>query len=185
MRNINKKLVMVAWIGLLVTSIVGSATMQKLRVTEETTVGVVERASEKRFSITVDPRMELLAVVQHFSSWAPGGHIKSKTTYKDDIDHYFGEFKDHSVVTYVENLIDANFAYDAPVQFMLHHDGPPELVQKTPYSDYLIKRAGGEENLIEFADKLRNFAQRTDFMRFYKAHKPLYDTLIGEVDSLF
>ncbi|MCK4346893.1 MAG: DUF4932 domain-containing protein, partial [Bacteroidales bacterium] len=183
MRNINKKLVMVAWIGLLVTSIVGSATVQKLRVAEET-VGGVERASEKRFSITVDPRMELLAVVQHFSSWAPGGHIKSKTTYKDDIDHYFEAFKDHPAIACIESLVSAGFTHDAPVEFMLYHSDPPEFVQKNPYSDYLIGRARGEENLIEFTDALRDFALKTNFMRFYQAHKALYDTLIAEVKSL-
>jgi len=183
MRNINKKLVMVAWIGLLVTSIVGSATMQKFRVTEKT-VGGVERASEKRVSITVDPRMELLAVVQHFSSWAPGGHIKSKTTYKDDIDHYFEGFKDHPAIACVESLVSAGFTHDAPVAFMLYHSDPPELVQKNPYSDYLIGRARDEENLIEFADALRDFALKTNFMQFFQAHEALYDTLIAEVKSL-
>jgi len=180
MRNIDKKLVGIAWIGLLVVGFIGCSTAQKVRKNAG-----VEKTPEKRFSIAVDPRIELLAVVQHFTSWAQKGHIKSKTTYKNDIDHYFGEFKDHSVIAYTGSLVSANFAYDAPVQFMLCHSEPPELAQETPYSDYLIKRAGGEENLMEFADKLRNFAQRTDFMRFYHAHKPLYDTLIAEVDSLF
>jgi len=170
--------------GLLIAGLVGCATAQKVRETEEA-VGRVEKPSQKRFSITVDSRIELLAAVQHFTSWAQKGHIKSKTAYKDDIDSYFGGFKNHPVVAYAEGLINSDFAYDAPVQFMLHHNDPPALVQKTPYSDYLIKRAGGEENLMEFADELRNFARRTDFMQFYQAHKPLYDTLIAEVDSLF
>jgi len=175
---------MVIWIGLLVTSIIGSASVQKMRENEKA-VGGVERVSEKRFSMAVDPRIELLSVVQHFTSWAQKGHIKSKTAYKDDIDHYFGEFRNHPVVAYAESLINSNFAYDAPVQFMLWHNDPPSLVQKTPYSDYLIKRAGGEENLLRFADELRDFARRTDFMKFYKAHKLLYDTLTAEVDLLF
>jgi len=184
MRNIDRIFVMVAWVGLLVIGLVGSPTAQKLSEIEEA-IGRVEKPSQKRLSITVDSRIELLAVVQHFTSWAQKGHIKSKTIYKDDLDHYFGDFKDHPVVTYAESLIDANFAYDAPVQFMLCHDDPPELVQKTPYSDYLIKRAGGEENLMQFADELRDFARRTDFMKFYKAHNLLYETLIAEVNSLF
>ncbi len=184
MRNIYKIFVTVACAGLMVIGLVGSVTAQKVIETEEA-IGKVEKPSQKRFSITVDSQIELLAVVQHFTSWAQKGHIKSKTAYKYDIDQYFGEFKDHPAVTYAESLIDANFAYDAPVQFMLYHDDPPELVQKAPYSDYLIKRADGDENLMEFADKLRDFARSTDFMRFYNAHKPLYDTLIAEVDSLF
>ena len=184
MRSIYRIFIMVAWIGLLVAGLVSCATVQKIRGTEEA-AGGVEEVSEKRLSVTVDSRIELLAIVQHFTSWAQKGHIKSKTIYKDDIDNYFGGVKNHPVIAYAESLIYAGFAYDAPVQFMLHHDDPPELVQKAPYSDYLIKRAGGEENLMQFADKLRDFARRTDFMQFYKAHNLLYDTLIAEVESLF
>ena len=168
---------------LLVTSIVGSATAKKVRETEEA-VGGVEETPENRFSIIVDPRIELLAVVQHFTSWAPGGHIKSKTTYKDDIDHYFEGFNDHPAIACVENLVNTGFTHDAPVAFMLYHGDPPELVQRNPYSDYLIGRAKGEQNLIEFADALRDFARKTDFMRFYQAHKALYDTHVVEVKSL-
>ena len=151
----------------------------------ETQVDRREYYSGKRLSITVDPRIELLAIVQHFTSWSQKGHIKSKTSYKDDIDNYLGGFRDHPVAAYVERMINSGFAYDAPVQFMLCHDDPPELVQRTPYSYYLIKRAGGEENLMELIDKLRDFACETEFMVFFQAHKPLYDTLIAEVDSLF
>jgi len=182
--NIVRKLVTVTWIVLLVLGLVGSATAEKVSETEEA-ISKIGKPSQKRLSITVDSRIELLAVVQHFTSWAQKGHIKSKTAYKDDIDHYFGRFKDHPVVACFENLINSNFAYDAPVQFMLYHNDPPALVQKVRYSDYVIKRAGGEEILREFADELRDFARQADFIRFYQAHKPLYDTLIAEVDSLF
>jgi len=183
MRSIDRIFVNVAWIGLLVASFVGCTTEQKVWETKAV-AGRVERTSENRFSITVDPRMELLAVVQHFSSWAPGGHIKSKTTYKDDIDHYFEGFKDHPAIACVESLVSAGFTHDAPVAFMLYHGDPPELVQKNPYSDYLIGRAKGEKNLIELADALRDFARKTDFMQFYQAHKALYDTHVAEVESL-
>ncbi|MGB2697926.1 MAG: DUF4932 domain-containing protein [Candidatus Zixiibacteriota bacterium] len=184
MRSIERKLVTVTWIVLLVAGFLGSATAQV--ATEP--VGVVvnmEKASEKRFSVTVDPRIELLAVVQHFTSWAPGWHIKSMTAYKEDIDNYFGKFKEHPVITLAESLFYADFTCDAPVSFMLYLGDPPELVQKTQYSGYLIKRAKGVKHLEEFADALRDFAKKTDFVKFYRAHKALYDTLVAEVDSLF
>jgi hypothetical protein len=139
---------------------------------------------QKGFSVSVDARMELLGVVQHFTSWAKGGHIKSQTTYKDDIDRYFEEFEDHPVIECIENLTDAGFTHDAPVRFMLYHGNPPELVQKTPYSVYLIKRAGGKEKLNKLAELLRDFASKTNFMQFYNNHEALYDSQITEVKSL-
>lgn len=135
-------------------------------------------------SLSVDPRMELLAVVQHFTSWAGGGHIKSNTSYKHDIDSYFGDFAEHRAMDCADRLVDAGFTHDAPVTFMLHHSDPPSLVLETPYSEYLIGRAGSEERLLQFSCALREFAQETDFMRFYRSQSPLYDTLIIEVKSL-
>ncbi len=140
--------------------------------------------SEKRVYVTVDPRIELLAVVQHFTSWASGGHIKSKTTYKSDIDDYFGDFKRHRAIACVESLIRAGFTHDAPVRFILHHGDPPELVQESPYSDYLVRRARGKEPLRELADALRDFARKTDFMKFYRAHSTLYSSHVAAVESL-
>jgi hypothetical protein len=136
------------------------------------------------FTLTVDPRMELLAVVQHFTSWAPGGHIKSKTAYKEDVETFFHAFRDHRAMAAVARLIEAGFTHDAPVAFMLYHGDPPELAQTSPYSDYLIDRAGSQDTLLELADALRDFARQTDFMRFYEAHRELYDTQLAEVASL-
>jgi hypothetical protein len=184
MKSIERIFVTVILICLLVVGFVGSATAKKISETGEA-IDKVENPSKNRFFITVDPRIELLAVVQHFTSWDQRGHIKSQTTYKDDIDKYFGKFKDHLAVTNADSLINAGFAYDAPVQLMLYHGYPPELAQKVPYSDYLIRRAGGDETLIKFADKLRDFARDSDFMRFYLDHSVLYDTLTSEVVSLF
>jgi len=137
------------------------------------------------FSITVDPRIELLAVVQHFTSWSMKGHIKSETAYKKDIDDYFGKYSGHEAVAFAESLVGAGFAYDAPVQMMLNHADPPELELTSPYSDYLVRRARGEDVLSGFAASLRNFALRSEFMAFFKNHAELYDTLTLEAADLF
>lgn len=142
------------------------------------------KSSRETLSISIDARIELLAVVQHFTSWADGGHIKSGTGYKDDIERYFADFREHRAVTLAENLVDAGFTHDAPVTFMLHHSDPPDLYLETPYSEYLVGRAGGEARLVEFRDVLREFARASDFMHFYDSQRPLYDTLAFEVKSL-
>lgn len=183
MRAFSIRAVAVVWMGLLTAGFIGYASAQKPPNT-----GMEKREAEGalqgRFCVSVDPRMELLAVVQHFTSWAPGGHIKSKTTYKSDIDDYFGEFENHPAVSYVDSLVKAGFTHDAPVRFMLYHRDPPELSQHTPYSDYLINRAGGEQILAGLIDALRDFASETDFMGFYRAHRSLYDVHVGEVKSI-
>lgn len=126
-------------------------------------------------NIKIDPRMELLAVVQHFTTWAELRHTKYNFGYKRDIDYYFSKFSNHSAVQASQSLTNSGFTYDAPVTFVLYHSNPPEFVQITPYSDYLINRAGGELNLKNFADKLRAFAKETDFMKFFSGKQKFYN----------
>lgn len=143
-----------------------------------------EAPCKQGFSLCVDPRIELLAVVQHFTPWAAGGHLKHSTIYKDDIDHYFHKFRDHPATVCLADLLDAGFSHDAPVNFILHHGDPPQLVQSGPYSEYLIGRAQGKDKLIALSQALREFARDSEFARFSQAHRSLYDVLVQEVDSL-
>jgi hypothetical protein len=145
--------------------------------------GAVSLAQEG-LTIAVDSRVELLAIVQHFTGWAAIGHIKSQTEYKQNIDRQFKSFADHSAVTHMKKLIAAGFSYDAPVNFIFCHGFPPEFEQRRDYSDYLIGRAGGIDELTILADELRDFARQSDFMTFFNSHRPLYDTLVAEVGQL-
>lgn len=131
--------------------------------------------------IKVDPRIELLAVVQHFTSWAEKNHTKFNIGYKYEIDNYFINYKNHSAVQKSQALTNAGFIYDAPVAFVLYHSTPPDFEQIVPYSDYLIKRAGGESNLKDFAEKLRSFANETNFMKFFESKRKFYNHLQNEI----
>jgi hypothetical protein len=128
--------------------------------------------------VTVDPRMELLSVVQHFTTWADEHHTKLNFDYLDDVDYYFSSFANHSAVVKCQKMLNKGFTYDAPVNFMLFHDYPPSLNLLSPYSDYLIGRASGVGNLNEFAENLRDFALSSDFMSFYEDHKDFYDKVL-------
>jgi len=183
MARAKSRLTALVLLGLLAAAVVVGATPRDPG-RDSAAGGESEEGRNRGFTLTVDPRTELLAIAQHFTSWAPGGHIKSNTTYKQDVDRYFHDFQDHRAMAAIEELVQAGFTHDAPVAFMLYHGDPPELEQKCPYSDYLIGRAGGETNLIDLADALRDFARRTEFMRFYESHQALYDVQVGEVESL-
>ena len=125
--------------------------------------------------ITIDPRMELLAVVQHFTTWADDHHTNLNFDYVNEVENYFSSFSQHPAISKCQELIDNGFTYDAPVNYILFHDYPPELTRLAPYSDYLTGRARGVTNLTDFADKLRDFAAETDFLNFYDSCKTFYD----------
>lgn len=61
----------------------------------------------------------------------------------------------------------------------------PELKLKLPFTDYLISRAGGEKQLMEFVKALRDFAVKSNFMRFYKDHHETYKTFVDNAKKNF
>lgn len=125
--------------------------------------------------ITIDPRIELLAVVQHFTTWADKHHTNMNFGYVNEAEDYFSSFSQDPAVEKCQDLIDLGFSYDAPVTFMLYHNYPPEFNRLLPYTDYLSGRAAGETNLNDFAGKLREFYQSSGFVDFYNDHKTFYD----------
>jgi hypothetical protein len=137
-------------------------------------------AAESQITIKVDPRMELLSVIQHFTSWSANGHIKPDIQYKEDIDNYFKGFKNSPAVTKSEQLFNKGFGYDAPPEFILYHSDPPEFKQIIPYSNYLISRAGSESILKDYADAIRDFAVKSNFMDFYNSHLSFYAEIESE-----
>lgn len=134
-------------------------------------------------TVAVDARIELLAVVQHFTPWAAVRHTRYDFSYLDDVDQYFGAHSTHAATVVSQQLIDSGFSYDAPPTFVLHLGPPPELEPLSPYSDYLVTRAGGAAPLDEFAQTLRDFARDTDFAGFFVGHLGLYAQIKQTITS--
>ena len=128
--------------------------------------------------VRIDPRMELLATVQHFTAWADDHHTYLNFDYVNKVENNFSSVSQHSAIIKCQDLIDNGFTYDAPVNYMFFHNNPPDLTLLTPYSSYLTGRAKGEENLVDFAEKLRDFSSSTDFMSFCEENRKFYDQVL-------
>ena len=74
-------------------------------------------------------------------------------------------------------MAGSGFSYDAPPSLMLHLSWP-DLKVKTPFTDYLIARAGGADNLNKMAGLFADFARQSDFASFFKQNAPFYSGLI-------
>jgi hypothetical protein len=136
---------------------------------------------DKKIKISVDPRIELLTVVQYmvFGTWRMS---KFDTNYAAEVEETFGPFYRHPVLNqywYMWYYFD--FVNNVPFDLMLRLSNPPELTVKTPIPKELTRRAGGEKNLNDFLVFLRDFAEKTNFMDFYEDHKALYKTHIDKV----
>lgn len=134
-------------------------------------------------NIAVDPRIELLAVVQLLSGYGemiPGVITGFDFDYKREMLEYFEPHKYHKAVKLFKEMAPS-FHYDAPPAAMLHLSNPPELEVRYPFTEYLIRRAGGEERLEDFIDALWDFGQKSAFMEFFEAHQKDFDRMAASV----
>jgi len=141
--------------------------------------------SSRKINVTVDPRIELLAAVQVISNYndLTGLITRHNIRYKQDMLDYFSPYKKEPAVAFFNQMARMGFTYDAPPAAMLYLSDPPKLKVVKPFSEHLISRAWGEENLIKFVEYLRDFAVKSDFMVFFNSHQDIYDQIIAEVES--
>jgi len=137
---------------------------------------------ESKFvDVSVDPRIELLSAVQLLSNYPLLN--QSDFQYKKEMLDYFSPFKSHPAVTKFIEMSNINFNYDAPPTAMLFLSNPPELKIVTPFTNYIIGRAGGREDSEAFIEALRDFAVKSNFMDFFNAHKDFYAILIKDAEA--
>ena len=135
----------------------------------------LETQFDNSINITVDPRIELLSVVQYLSDYKGYQGMQMITsfsfTYKNDVIAYFEPYKDHEAVKLFKEMSSNGFWYGQPPHSMLYLSAPPELRVLTPVDAFNVERAGGQEKLEEFFGQLRSFAVETDFMNFYNSQR--------------
>ncbi len=136
-------------------------------------------------NIKVDPRIELLAVVQFLSGYDERYRLITDFDfpYKQDVREYFSTFKNHSAVKLFDRMSADGFSFDAPPAAILYLSKPPELTIELPFTKYLSKRAGGLERLNKFVELLRDFAEETEFMVFFKAHRGTFQQIAANAQS--
>ena len=141
--------------------------------------------SRQKLNIYVDPRIELLAVVQFLSDYEERYGLISNYDflYKRDVEHQFSQHKNHQVVKIFSKMSKKGFNYHVPPSTILYFSNPPELKIKIPIRNDLIKRAKGEKKILEFIDEIRNFAVETNFMSFFNNHKDVYTQIVENVKN--
>ena len=131
--------------------------------------------------VKVDPRIELLSVVQHFTTWADDHHTQYESRYEYEVQKYFSKYSNHKAIQLSQELTNAGFSYDAPPNFVLYHTNPPGFEKTLEYSDYLVARAGSKEKLEAFANELRNFAVETNFSSFFETQKAYFIKIENDI----
>ncbi|MEN6355455.1 MAG: DUF4932 domain-containing protein [Armatimonadota bacterium] len=142
-------------------------------------------AQKNSLSISVDPRIELLSIVQYLSDYKeianPALVTRLNHTYRKDVNNWFSKYKSHPVMEMFNQMAKNGFAYDAPPHAVLYQNTDLTLNNVIYKDDPMdVHRAGGKEQMVAFAKALRSFAVESGFPEFYKSHIPFYEQITGE-----
>ena len=129
-----------------------------------------------KLQIFIDPRMELLTTIQLISNYPM---VDRNMSYSKDVIKYFKSFKTQKAVKMTNQLLkEHGFCYDAPVALMLYLSQLPELKLNIPYSDYLIGRSGGRNNLEQYRKNIKEFSEKSNFAAFWNSKIPFYNQIL-------
>jgi hypothetical protein len=118
-----------------------------------------------------------MSIIFRLSGTGEYNQPNAKSPYSDEVDAYFGPFRDHRVVQMARELrASRGVGYDAPMSLALHITRSKKLKEKISFDDSpprLDKRWRPDE-AREFLKHARDFVKKTKFGEFVKSHKKLY-----------
>lgn len=123
--------------------------------------------------ITVDPRVELVSIVQYLSSYNEL-MTAAEFSYCSDVDEYFGKYSNHEAVTMYESMVETGFMFSAPANFALGLTDGLYMDDSVKLSQHVRWGGGGAEQLKKFAQALRDFSRESDFHNFYASKEDFY-----------
>ncbi|MSU01567.1 DUF4932 domain-containing protein [Tissierella pigra] len=137
--------------------------------------------TKNSLNISVDPRIELLSIVQYLSNYntiASGLITKESFEYKDKVRKHFMEFRKHEAIKFFNEISKNGFTFDAPPTSMLFMDNNFKVRKDVELTDYIARRAGSRENIIKLYNLLEDFASISDFTSFFNDNIEYYNTII-------
>lgn len=121
------------------------------------------QAQEPQVVVEVNPNLELFSVIYILAFNGSDPFIVAPQDYIQDVLTYFAPYKEHEAVKYIREVLDESLQYYSRDSAMMDLGGRLALL------DYLPN----ETNLGDLKP-LAEFANESNFMKFYKAHREDY-----------
>ncbi len=135
-------------------------------------------------AVVVDPRMELLSIVQYLSDYRtahPTLVAQSQFQYRTEVDEWFSRSKDHPVMEMFSRMASKGFGFDAPPNFVLYLNQDLSLDPALATDGRLeLDRMGGKDQMARFVAAFKSFAVDSGFPEFYQKHLPYYKQIAEE-----
>lgn len=126
-------------------------------------------------TVSIDPRMELLAAVQLIGNYDDKFHLMTKLdfSYKEDMKNYFSKYSTHKIIKTFNKMSNEGFSFSRPPEVMLYLSNPQVLSKKKNFGNFPV---GGIEtaSLDKFISELQEFAEDSKFDKFYLKNKEFY-----------
>ncbi|MBM3266829.1 MAG: DUF4932 domain-containing protein [Candidatus Sericytochromatia bacterium] len=134
----------------------------------------------KAARVLVDPRIELISAALSLTNWPNLGPWNTgETRYAREVAEHFRPHRDHAAIRLLDAMVGAGFTFDVPLRWIAHYGDLPALAQEAPFEPYMLRRASAQE-MRDLAAALRDLARRSDFLRFFAAHRRDYERLTDE-----
>ncbi|MGE3181331.1 MAG: DUF4932 domain-containing protein, partial [Phycisphaerae bacterium] len=131
----------------------------------------------KELEARVDPRVELMSIVFRLAGNPEYNPANSKSGYSEEVESYFGTFRDHPVIQKARELRSTRgVSYDAVMSLAVHltdAKNPDELTPFHPRPDRLDERWQTHE-ARDFLKLLRDFVRESRFAEFAAKHEAFY-----------
>lgn len=138
--------------------------------------------------ITIDPRLELLAIIQYLSG---SKMVDNSGAYATAIEAWFLEYKNYPVIQTLKNMESMGYSHDLPVSsFLLFEDYTckKQSYYWVPTSEEMnIKRLediSQEEALDDFYKLIGQFALISDFTGFFASQKEFYRKRVRDAEDV-
>lgn len=120
--------------------------------------------------IKIDAKNELITILHYLGEYKSYFPLVATNTnkYTELIDKWFYAHRNHPAVIFSDKLANNGFCYDAPYAFINHLCGETKLQVKYGYSEYVLKRIGGNDFANEFVQLINAFIDDTNYYDFWK-----------------
>ena len=179
----------IALISLALCILLSSSTSSTILVqTLDASQQITEEPVSERIFLRVDKRIELIMAALILSKWKDYPIIvlhenrhRGGYTYKQDMLEAFLPFKDHELVTLINNQLHS------PIGLMLHFSEPPDLTLNVPFPHQwanIIGNTSLRDFEEEFAQALRDFYLVSGFEGFWDSHEDFYSEVEERANSI-
>lgn len=141
--------------------------------------GVLRNSSRGKLVIKVDPRIELLSIVQWLGERMENGLDFS---YKRKVKQRFSAFRNHRAVQLIKEMLPNAYNWGLPAELGVTLSNPPELRITSPLQED-ARKAYGEKRIALYVAALRDFAQETKYIEFFKENEPFYRRVAEKVEA--